>query len=210
VAHAASLGNASINLDGRADDAAWARATPVSWDSDYAGVATGVVTRARFVYGPQGLFALWELEGAGLQTDRARPTDVPRPKLYEEDCVELFFTPDPQRPLHYFETEIGPFGHFFDVDVDRQAHTSSTSWSSGAHIATTQDPAHHRAVIEAELTAPAIASALVPGAHLPFALYRMEGKSPRKYLAWSPPRTDHPDFHVPSAFGTIVLDPPAP
>jgi uncharacterized protein (DUF362 family) len=209
-AHAASLGNASITLDGRADDAAWARATPVSWDTDYAGVATGVVTRARFLYGPQALFALWELEGAGLQTDRARPTDVPRPKLYEEDCVELFFTPDSQRPLHYFETEIGPFGHFLDVEVDRAAHKSNTSWSSNARIATTQDPAHHRAVIEAELTAPAIASALVPGARLPFALYRMEGKSPRKYLAWSPPRTDHPDFHVPSAFGTLVLDPPAP
>jgi uncharacterized protein (DUF362 family) len=209
IAHAASLGDASIRLDGRADDAAWARATPVSWDTDYAGLATGIVTRARFLYAPQGLFALWELEGAALNTDRTRPTDVPRPKLYEEDCVELFFTPDPHRPLHYFETEMGPFGHFFDVEVDRQAHTSNTAWSSGAHIASTQDPTSHRAVIEAELTAPDIIRALVPGARLPFALYRMEGKSARKYLAWSPPRTEHPDFHVPSAFGTIVLDPAA-
>jgi hypothetical protein len=35
----------------------------------------------------------------------------------------------------------------------------------------------------------------------------MEGKSPRKYLAWSPTRTPKPDFHVPSAFGRLVLDP---
>jgi uncharacterized protein (DUF362 family) len=207
VVHASPLGQATVTIDGRSDDAAWARATPVSWDTDYSGLATGIVTRARFLYGPQGLFALWELQGAGLQTDRTRPTDVPRPKLYDEDCVELFLTPDAQRPLHYFETEIGPFGHFFDVEVDRQAHTSSTSWSSGARIAATQDAAAHRAVIEAELTAPGIVRALVPGARLPFALYRMEGKTPRKYLAWSPPRTEHPDFHVPSAFGTMLLDP---
>jgi hypothetical protein len=35
----------------------------------------------------------------------------------------------------------------------------------------------------------------------------MEGRSPRKYLAWSPTRTAKPDFHVPAAFGRLVLDP---
>jgi hypothetical protein len=35
----------------------------------------------------------------------------------------------------------------------------------------------------------------------------MEGTSPREYLAWSPPRTPKPNFHVPEAFGTLVLDP---
>jgi len=208
VAHAASLGSDEITLDGKADDRAWSRATPISWDTDYAGVKTGTVTRARFLHSPSGLYALWELQGAGLHTDHTRPTDVPRPKLYEEDCVELFFTPDPAHPRRYFETEIGPFGHFLDVAVDLDAHKSDTSWSSGAHIATTQDPAAHTAVIEAELTSADFVRALVPGAHLPLGLYRMDGVSPsREYLAWSPPRTAHPDFHVPEAFGTLMVDP---
>jgi hypothetical protein len=142
----------------------------------------------------------------GLHTDRTRPTDVPRPKLYDEDCVEMFFTPDPAHRRKYFETELGPFGHFLDVAVDLDGG-SSTTWSSHARIATTQDAAAHAATIEAELTAPEIVSALVPGARLPFALYRMEGTSPRLYLAWSPPRTPKPDFHVPTAFGTLVVDP---
>jgi hypothetical protein len=208
VVHAASLGTGAIVIDGKGDDAPWSKATPVSWDTDYAGVPTGTVTRVRFVYAPTGLYALFEVQGTGLNTDRTRPTSVPRPKLYDEDCVEMFFTPDPAHPKRYLETEIGPFGHFLDVSVDREAHTSSTAWSSRAHIATTQDAAAHRATIEAELTAPEIVQALTSGAHLPFALYRMEGKSPdRHYLAWSPPRTAHPDFHVPEAFGTLVVDP---
>jgi uncharacterized protein (DUF362 family) len=208
VAHAASLGSDEITLDGKAADRAWSRATPVTWDTDYAGVKTGTVTRARFLHSPSGLYALWELQGAGPHTDHTRPTDVPRPKLYEEDCVELFFTPDPSHPRRYFETEIGPFGHFLDVAVDLDAHKSDTTWSSGAHIATTQDPAAHTAVIEAELMSPDLVKALVPGAHLPLALYRMEGTAPsREYLAWSPPRTAKPDFHVPEAFGTLVVDP---
>jgi uncharacterized protein (DUF362 family) len=208
MAHAAALGTDEITLDGKADDHAWSRATPVTWETDYAGVKTGTVTRARFLHSPSGLYGLWELQGAGLHTDRTRPTDVPRPKLYEEDCVELFLGPDPSHPRRYFETEIGPFGHFLDVAVDLDAHKSDTSWSSGAHIATTQDPAAHTAVIEAELTASDLVKALLPAAHLPLALYRMEGTSPaREYLAWSPPRTAKPDFHVPEAFGTLVVDP---
>lgn len=208
VAHAASLGSDEVTLDGKADDRAWSRATPVTWDADYAGVKTGLVTRARFLHSPSGLYGLWELQGAGLHSDRTRPTDVPRRKLYEEDCVELFFTPDPSHPRRYFETEIGPFGHFLDVAVDLDAHKSDTSWSSGAHIATTQDPAGHTAVIEAELTSPDVVKALAPEARLPLGLYRMEGVTPsREYLAWSPPRTPKPDFHVPEAFGTMVVDP---
>jgi uncharacterized protein (DUF362 family) len=206
VVHASALGDGRIAIDGKGDDAPWAHATPVSWDTDYAAVPTGTVTRARFVYAPAGLYALFELEGTGLHTDRTRPTDVPRAKLYEEDCVELFFTPDPAHRRRYFETELGPFGHFLDVSVDLD-HGSDTTWSSGAHIGTTRDEGARKATIEVLLTAPEIGKALVPGAHLPLALYRMEGTGPRQYLAWSPPRTARPNFHVPEAFGSIVLDP---
>ena len=208
VAHAIALGDRSITIDGSGTDAAWASAPVVGWDTDTSGARTGIVTLARFLHAPGALYALWELEGTGLNTDRTRPANLPRPKLYEEDCVEMFFTPDASSPKRYLEMEIGPLGHFFDVSVDRDAHMSDTRWSSRAHIGTTQDAAAHRAVIEAEFTAPEIVAALKDGARLPLALYRMEGKSPgRRYLAWSPPRTAHPDFHVPEAFGTLVVDP---
>jgi uncharacterized protein (DUF362 family) len=208
TAHAATLGDDRITIDGKGDDAAWARATPVTWDTDYAAVPTGISTRARFLHAPGGLYVLWELAGAGLDTDRTKPTDVPRPRLYDEDCVEVFVTPDAAQPRRYFETEIGPFGHFLDVAVDPSAPGGGdTAWSSGARIATTQDAAAHVATIEAELTAPGIVTALAPGARLPLALYRMEGRAPRQYLAWSPPRTPKPNFHVPGAFGILVVDP---
>ena len=49
------------------------------------------------------------------------------------------------------------------------------------------------------------ADELVAGAKLPIALYRMEGKSPRQYLAWSPTLTRKPNFHVPDKFGALVV-----
>ena len=205
--HAARLKGDPPIVDGRGDDPAWKNATPVAWETDYAGTRTGIVTRARMLWSKDALYVLWDLSSAGLAVDRARPVAVERTRLYEEDCVELFFTPDAAKPSHYYEVEMGPLGHFFDIDIDRASKKEDTAWSSGAKIATTQDAAAHTAVIEAQLTAPEIVRALTPGARLPLALYRMEGKTPRAFLALSPPRTPKPNFHVPAAFGTLVLDP---
>ena len=207
VVHATPLGAASITIDGRGDEPIWSRATPVTWDTDYAGSSTGTVTHARFVYAKDGLYVLFELAEAGLHTDRSRPLEAPRAKLYEEDCVELFLTPDAGRANHYFEIELGPFGHHLDIDVDRDRQASDASWSAGARIGATQDATARTAVIEVKLAAPEIVHALAAGARLPLGLYRMEGEHPRQYLAWSPPRTPRPSFHVPEAFGTLVLDP---
>ncbi|AGP33372.1 DUF362 domain-containing protein [Sorangium cellulosum] len=196
-----------VVLDGKADDPAWGRAKAVQWETDYAGERTGFPTRARFLWSEAGLHALFELSNAGLNTDRSKPVGEERKGLYREDCIELFLTPDPGAPRRYFEVEIGPFGHFFDIAVDRGARLEDTAWSSGATIAARQSAGERTAVIEALLAAPEIVKALAPDARLPMNLYRMEGKEPRRYLAWSPPRTSKPNFHVPEAFGVLVLDP---
>lgn len=197
----------TIVIDGKGSDAAWSKAKVVQWDTDYAGEVTGIPTRARFLWSKEGLYALFELSNLGFNTDQSKPINVERQGLYKEDCVEIFLTPDPSAPKRYYEVELGPFGHSFDLGVDRDAKTEDIGWSSGAKIATTRNTAARTAVIEALLTAPSIAQALKPGARLPMNLYRMEGKDPRRYLAWSPPRTKKPNFHVPEAFGLLVLDP---
>ena len=74
-------------------------------------------------------------------------------------------------------------------------------------IGTRGDEAAHRAVIEVAIESPAVVAALQAGARLPVGLYRMEGKSPRQYLAAFPTHTPKPNFHVPEAFGTLALDP---
>src|SRR5262249_28322293 len=136
----------------------------------------------------------------------SRPVAVERDKLYEEDCVELFLAPDAARRDHYYEIELGPLGHFFDLEVDRAAKTNQVAWSSQVQVRTRTDAERHTALIEARLSAPELTSALVAGARLPLALYRMEGKAPRQYLAWRPPRTSKPNFHVPEGFGALIVD----
>jgi uncharacterized protein (DUF362 family) len=205
VAHAAALGSDAVALDGRADDAVWSRAPVTQWSTDWSGASTKTRTRARFAWSADALYVLFELDGAGLFVDHTRPVEKEREALFREDCVELFLGHDADNPRHYLEIEFGPFGHFYDLEVVL-GKKHDTDWSSGLTVKTTQDAAHHRAVIEARLSAPEIVKALKKGAKLPLGLYRMEGKAPRQYLAWSPTRTKKPNFHVPTAFGRLVLD----
>jgi uncharacterized protein (DUF362 family) len=205
--HAARLAGPPPVLDGVIDDA-WAVATPLEFTTDWAGHATPTVTRVRALWSPTAVYFLWELSGTALFTDHARPIDKERKDLYEEDCVELFLVPDPANRKRYFELELGPYGHWYDLLVDwSKKPRGDDAWSAGLHIGTTQDAAAHRAVIEVAVTSPDVVAALAPDARLPIGLYRMEGKAPRSYLAAFPTRTPKPNFHVPDAFGTLVLDP---
>ncbi|MDB4939532.1 MAG: hypothetical protein JWP87_6504, partial [Labilithrix sp.] len=203
--HAKHVDDGAIAVDG-AVEPAWSSIPAVAFDSDWTGAKTKATTHVRAAWSKGALYLLWELEGAGIDVDASRPVTTEREKLYEEDCVEMFFTPDPASPSRYFEVEVGPLGHFFDIAIDRTTKKSDTAWSSQPTIATTVDRERHRATIEIALRSPDVVRALGTGKKLPFALYRMEGKSPRLYLAWSPTKTPKPNFHVPEAFGTIVLD----
>lgn len=193
-------------IDGQLE-AIWELAPAVSWQTDFAGANADIRTTARFLWTEGALFAAFELASAGLNADRSRPTTLERAKLYEEDCVELFLAPSPARRDHYYEVELGPFGHFFDLEIDRGAKSSNTDWSSQPTIGTSQNGSARTAIVEVRLAAPDLAAALVAGARLPLALYRMEGKAPRQYLAWRPPRTAKPNFHVSEGFGTLAVDP---
>ena len=188
-------------IDGAIDEV-WAKATPLVFDTDWRGNHTKAPTRVRALWSSTGLYVLWELDATGLNTDQARPIDVERKDLYEEDCVELFLTPDPAQRDRYLEIEVGPFGHFYDLSVDRAAKTHDDAWSSHPRIATHR--AGNKAIIEAVFEAPEIVGALGSGVALPIGLYRMEAKE--LYLAAFPTHTPKPNFHVPSAFGTLVLD----
>ena len=194
-----------LTIDGVADEAAWASATVSSFATFWSGKTSPTTTKVRALWNEHALYMLWELEGAGLNVDMSRPVTVERENLYQEDCVEIFFTPDPAVRQRYFEIELGPKGHYFDLLIDHRTNVSDEAWSSGLEIATKTDAVKHTATIEVAFRNPELLATLKSGAKLPINMFRMEGKAPREYLAWSPTRTPRPNFHVTDAFGTLAL-----
>lgn len=209
--HAARVDAAEVpSMDG-AIDPVWDRAPPITFATNFMGTTTPHRSTVRLLWSERGLHVLWQVEGTDLRTDTARPIDVERTALYQEDCVELFIAPDPALPRRYFEIEVGPHGHWFDIAVDRTGRAGvkkeDTAWSGALTIGTTRDAAARTAVIEFTIAAPELLAALRPGAKLPLGLDRMEGTKPRQYLMAFPGRTAKPNFHAPSGFGELVLDP---
>jgi uncharacterized protein (DUF362 family) len=210
LARASYAGSTEMQLDGKADERVWSSVERVSWDTNFAGESTKYKTHVRFAWKDDALYAYFELEGAGLFTDISRSTSVEREELYKEDCVEIFLAPDAARPGHYYEIEVGPHGHWLDIEVDgaRKKGRFDQGWSSEIRVGTTRDAETKRVTIEIELKSKDIVTSLEKGARLPMGLFRMEGRSPdRNYLAWSPARTAKPKFHIPEAFGTLELLP---
>jgi hypothetical protein len=197
----------TITIDGVGDEPAWASAPATTFNTDWSGKRTPSNTTVKALWSEGAFYMLWDVEGTGLNTDHSKPVDQERENLYTEDCVEIFFTPDATQPKKYFEIELGPFGHYFDLSIDRTVTPvkSDESWSAGIQIKTTTDATKHSALIEVAFTNPDLVAALKSGAVLPINMFRMEGKGTREYLAWSPTRTPRPNFHVPEMFGSLHL-----
>ena len=73
--HARRVDDASLVIDGRVD-ASWSAATPVTFETDWAGAPTSTVTTVRALWSNKGLYLLWNLGGAGVNVGRV-PLPVP-------------------------------------------------------------------------------------------------------------------------------------
>ncbi len=207
----AARASTPLVIDGNANEDAWRAATPITFDTNTRGEHTGTTTTVRALWSPTSVTFAIDMDGAAFNVDESRPKDTEREHLYEEDCAEIFLGPDPGRLTHYFEMEVGPLGHFFDIEIDRAAKSASkksdVTWSGKLEIGARPERGSRRAHLEIAIRAPEVTAALAPNARLALGLFRMEGKGPRAYLAWSPARTERPNFHVPEAFGTLRLSP---
>jgi len=65
------------------------------------------------------LYLRWELDALSIFTDTARPIDQERIDLYEENCVECCSSSRRAKRTRSFAMELGPFGHYFGMVVDR-------------------------------------------------------------------------------------------
>lgn len=196
-------------LDGLLDDPAWRAATPVPITTDWRGGPSTLETIARFTWSADALFFSFDCAYDELAIDEAAPTTTEHAELYRFDAVEVFLDPDPSTPATYLELEVGPRGHFLDVDVDRDRRPrGDVAWSSGMRIGTSIDPTVNRYRVEVKVPVGALGQVLLVPGVLRVGLFRLSGRGDgRLYLARFPTMTERPSFHVPERFGSLELRP---
>lgn len=137
-------------------------------------------------------------------------TDTMTPELWERDVVEVFLRP--AEIDEYFEIELSPLGQWLDLLVRRPRVDHDFSWRSKMKSRVRID--RRACVWTAEVALPWEPMLSAARIRRPpqtddlwrINFYRIAGKPPeRRYYSWQPTFSLEPDFHVPSAFGMLML-----
>jgi hypothetical protein len=128
-------------------------------------------------------------------------------ELWNWDVAEAFIGSDYLKISHYKEFQVSPQGEFVDLDIDLgdPKAKKGIEWQSGFTVAAQVDEKHNTWYGEMKIPFVSLdVKAPKAGDELRIGLYRIEGAEPhRTYVTWRP--TGANTFHVPSAFGSLVL-----
>ncbi len=200
-----------IKVDGKLDDAVWAKAPRFSdFRMNLDGAPSPYETEARALYDDTFLYFSFRCRDDNIwATFKTRDQH-----LWEEEVVEVFLQADSQRTT-YIELEVNPLGTMLDIfllDVRKPLHYES--WNSqklkwGVQVFGKVDGKGGDKEWTCEIALP-IEDIVTAENRKPQAgdrwrlnLYRVEQQPRPALLAWSPTFKD--DFHLPGKFGEIVI-----
>ena len=204
-----------ITIDGKLDDAAWARASPpitlqFLWDSQ-----TGAKqkTAARLLWDAQALYVAFEADDTDI-TARFLQRDDP---TYRDDAVEIFINPDPKQETLYYGFEMNARGVLYDY-LNYNSRTLFKRFdATGVTIATAlrgtlNDPKDTDNGWSLEVAIPWAnfeeLSRRPPGVGTVWKanVNRWDGTEPNRRMSiWSDPQNTTSWPHVPSRFGELVF-----
>lgn len=182
---------------------AWENAPAFSFDQDWKGENADPLraTEVRVLWTPDTLFVRFLCRYRNIFVFSDARADGWRYELWDRDVAETFLQPDASDPLVYREFEVSPNGYWIDLAV---SHGKIEELHSGLHRRVVMD--EKGKIWTAELSIPMkyLTTQFDPKHPWRVNFYRIEGNTePRFYAAWSPTYSPKPNFHVPSAFGTL-------
>ncbi len=187
--------------------AEWRTAPSVQMGLDYFGQAiTGEPTIVRSRWSDRNLYLLYACPYDELNLRPNPNPAVETPQLWNNDVAEVFIGWDVEHIGRYKELQVSPQGEWVDLDIDRDNPRTQAGmrWNSGYSVKARIDASAK--IWYGEMRIPFSAIDERPperGREFRIGLYRIAGTAPKKFYAWSP--TGQANFHVPAAFGKLVL-----
>jgi len=197
-----------IVLDGILDEADWAAAEPVGefvfpwWES-----GEKERTEVKMLWNDTFLYVAFKCDDKHIWADHYNIND----RTYEDDCVELFWNPSPDRQQYYYQFEINCIGNLLSVKRPDRATimlphiTQSIQGTVNDDTDTDTGWVIEMALRFAEYPELFTAAPPKPGDMWRIGLNRCGGKTNPQYSQWSPSQTDKPNFHRPEDFGKLFF-----
>lgn len=186
-------------------EAAWEKASPLRFDQDWRGENPDPqrATEVRLLWTPDTLYLRFHCSYRNITVFRDARADGWRNELWNRDVAETFLQPDSSDPLIYREFEVSPNGYWIDLGV---SHGKIEELHSGLRRRVVIDEKAQIWTAEMALPMKCLTARFDPKHAWHANFFRIEGETePRFYGAWSPTHSPKPNFHAPSAFGTLVF-----
>jgi hypothetical protein len=133
-------------------------------------------------------------------------TDKKTLGLWDRDVCEIFLAPDPSNPSRYFEFEAAPTGEWVDLGITLTPSGRETDWDFASGFTTAAKLEQDQLFVRMRIPWSEAIPKPRAGDRWGVNVFRCVGpEAPDRYLAWRPTRTPEPAFHVPEAFGTLLL-----
>jgi alpha-galactosidase len=189
--------------EGLPPKSAWEKAHAYTFDQDWKGenADPGLETEVRVLWTPETLYLRFHCKYKHIFVFPDARADGWRYELWERDVAETFLQPDWSDPFVYREFEVSPNGYWIDLAV---SHGKIEELHSGLKRRVVMDEKNNTWTAELAIPMKYLTTAFDPKHPWKANFYRIEGETePRFYAAWSPTFSPKPNFHVPSAFGTL-------
>jgi len=205
VVHAKKI-DAPKATDGLPSDDDWKKATSIRFSADWQGKNADPAreTEVRVLWTPETLFLKYDVKYKTITVFPDSEANGRRDKLWDRDVVEAFLQPDPSVLRSYKEFEFSPNNMWIDLDI---AEKQGRDLKSGLTRKVTMEEKNKTWTAVAVLPMKSLVDKFDPKAVWRANFYRIEGaEEPRFYSAWSPTKTEKPNFHVPEAFGYLRFE----
>jgi cellulose/xylan binding protein with CBM9 domain len=187
----------------------WSGVSGVRAAKDYFGKDVSLpATEIRSRWTHKYLYLLFICPYDQLNVKKDPVTDQKTNKLWNWDVAEAFIGADYLNISRYKEFQVSPQSEYVDLDINHADPNAQkgVDWDSGFTVKGRVDP--EKKIWFGEMRIPfqsLEAKQPKAGDELRVGLYRISGAEPRRtYIAWRP--TGASTFHVPDAFGSLVLE----
>ena len=199
----------SVQMDGRGTSQAWSQANLLTdfvypWDS-----AAAPATSFAACWDGDWFYGLFRVQDDSVIT-MVRNSD--KMDVGGSDRVEIFLKKDDSMNPYYC-LEMDADGRVLDYDAFYYRKMNYPwHWPDGQLIIKTSR-VQRGYILEFAISIRSLKDlGLLTDGRLQAGLFRAEcvgfvnGRADLRWISWIRPRSDHPDFHIPSAFGTLILE----
>lgn len=194
------------DADGFPAESAWEKVPVIRFRNDWQGKNADpqLETETRMLWSPSALYLKFVAHFRKITVFADAEPSGRRDQLWDRDVAEVFLQPDGSGERRYKEFEVSPNGFWIDLDIaPGQKHDLRSGLKRRASI----DEARKIWTAEMILPMASLTGHFDPAKTWRVNFFRVEGASePRFYSAWRPTGTPVPNFHVPSAFGTLAFE----